>query len=333
MRRNRMSRGRRTVAGALALAAVAWPGLAPATAGPVPQPLTIDATGTNAVGRIHSPGRRCADGGSGQYRHSGIEATLPAGRLGNQPGHLRGTFAVHHDGDEPVGTPLTGPAATAFLLGTESHVTLTTERGAVQLRLSAGSCATPTLAFDGTTVSGAGTFALDPVGTTGAYRSATGSGAFTLDLGVAPGADNPWHLTTSGNLTVLQPALAVEAVSTSWGSLGVDYATRRVSVTYKVTNTGPGDAFGAVANGTSSSTAGVTPLGPTPVALGDLPAGQSTTFTVRYQLGLLSPCALVILGCRFTTRVTATLPDALDKGTPVTTPNIPVRAPDFPPPL
>jgi hypothetical protein len=189
------------------------------------------------------------------------------------------------------------------------------------------------LAFDGTTASGAGTFALDPVGTTGAYRSAAGSGSFTLSLSVAPGADNPWRLTTTGTITVLQPALKVEAVSTSWGSLGVDYATRRVSVTYRVTNTGPGDAFAATVNATSSPTGGVTPLGPTPVTIGDLPAGQATTFTVRYQLGLLSPCALVILGCRFTTKVTATLPDALDKGTPVTSPNIPVRAPDFPPPL
>lgn len=318
---------------AVVLGGVLAPGLNPADAGPTPQPLNLDASGTNAVGRIHSPGRRCVDGGSGQYRHSGIEAPLPSGRLGNQAGTLRGTFAVHHDGDEPVSTPLAGTAATAFLLGTESHVTLTTERGAVQLRLSAGTCASPPLAFDGSTVSGAGSFALDPVGTTGAYRSSTGSGTFTLSLGVAPGADNPWRLSTVGGLTVLQPTLKVEAVSTSWGSLGVDYATRRVSVTYRVTNTGPGDAFGATVGSTSSPTGGVTPLGPTPATLGDLAAGQATTFTVRYQLGLLSPCALVILGCRFTTRVTATLPDALDMGTPVTTPNIGVRAPDFPPPL
>lgn len=331
MRRNRMSRRAGCIA--LALGVVLWPGVPPATAGPVPQPLNIEATGTNAVGRIHSPGRRCADGGSGQYRHSSIEAPLPAGKLGNQTGNVRGSFAVHHDGDEPVGTPLTGAAATAFLLGTESHVTLTTERGAVQLRLASGTCASPSLAFDGTTASGSGTFTLDAKGTTGAYRGATGSGTFTMGLGVAPGADNPWRLATTGSLSVLQPVLLVEAVGTSWGSLGVDYATRRVSVTYRVTNTGPGDAFRATVDSTSSSTGGVTAMGPTPQVLGDLPAGQSTTFTVRYQLGLLSPCALVILGCKFTTRVTATLPDALDKGTPVTSPAIAVRAPDFPPPL
>ena len=45
-------------------------------------------------------------------------------------------------------------------------------------------------------------------------------------------------------------------------------------------------------------------------------AGQSATFTVRYQLGLLSPCTLVILNCTFATTVTMSMPDALDTPDP-----------------
>lgn len=311
----------------------------PASAGPTPQPLTVSATGTNAVGRIVDPGRRCADGGSGQYRHVGVESPLPitpnAVITAAAPGFIRGTFDVHHDGDEPVGTPISPSANQAFLQGTESHVTLSNQRGAVQLRLSAGNCATPTLSFDGHTVSGAGTWKIDPVGTNGDYQGATGTGTFNLSLGVAPGADNPWSLSLNGNISVPQPSLKVEVVSTTWGNLGVDYVTRRVTVTYRVTNTGPGDTFGAVMTNTSSPTPGVTPLGPQPQPLGDLRNGESTTFSVRYAFTLLAgPCQLIILGCEFDTRVAVSMPDVLDKAdVPPPSATNHVKAPTFPPPL
>jgi hypothetical protein len=301
------------------------------------------------VGRILDPGRRCADGGTGQYRHIGIDTALPMNAAppppaavisAALPGVLRGTFDVHHDGDEVVGQPILPSANKAFLQGTESHVTLSNQRGSVQLRLASGSCASPTLTFDGTTVSGTGTWAVDPTGTTGSYHpsatvSSTGSGTFGLVLGVAPGADNPWTLNLLGNLTVPQPSLKVDVVSTSWGNLGVDYVTRRVTVTYKVTNTGPGDAFNTVMTSATSPTAGVTALGPQNQNLGDLLHDDSAVFSVRYQFSLLSgPCTLVILGCQFDTKVSVSMPDVLDKAdSPPPSGTNHVTAPTFPPPL
>ena len=310
--------------------------MTPADAGPVPQPFGGTFSGTNGSSRIGDPGRRCSEGGSGEYRHISLETPVSPILSAALPGFLRATIDVHHDGDEPVGTPLTGGAATAFLQGTESHATASNQRGSVQIRLSGGTCAAPPLTFDGTTVSGSGTWALDPTGTTGAYRQATASGGtYTLSAGVAPGADNPWTLKLNGNLSVLQPHLAVDVVSTTWGNLGVDYVTRRVTVTYRVTNTGPGDAFAAVMTGTSSPTAGVIPLGPQPQNLGDLLNGESTTFSVRYQFSLLTgPCLLVILNCHFDTVTAVSLPDALDQAdTPPPTVTNHVTAPLFPPPL
>jgi len=310
---------------------------------PTPQPLTVAVSGANGLNRIQDPGRRCADGGSGQHRHASVEAPLPTAPnaviSASLPGVLRASFNVHHDGDEPVGTPLTGAAARAFLQGTESHATLSNQRGSVQVRFTGGTCAAPSLAFDGTTASGSGTWAVDPGSTTGSYHPtaaavASGSGTYSLSLGVAPGADNPWSLSLNGSVTVPQPSLKVEAIGTSWGNLGVDYATRRVTVTYRITNTGPGDTFNPVMTSTSSPTNGVTPLGPQPQALPDLLHGASTVVSVRYQLGLLAPCALVILGCQLDTKVSVSMPDVLDKAdTPPPSVTTRVRAPDFPPPL
>ncbi|MEY2470515.1 MAG: hypothetical protein QOF21_3213 [Actinomycetota bacterium] len=328
----------RTTGGvALALAtALSLAVTVPAEAGPTPQPLTGTFSGTNAVNRIQDPGRRCADGGSGQYRHISVEQPVAPILSAALPGFFRATLDVHHDGDEPVGTPLTGSAATAFLQGTESHATLSNQRGSVPLRLSSGSCAAPSLSFDGIKISGAGSWTIDTPNATGAYRSATGSGTALLDkIGVEPGADNSWSIGLNGTIVVLQPSLQVDVVSTSWGNLGVDYVTRRVTVVYKVTNTGPGDAFGTVMTEASSPTAGVTPLGPVPQNLGDLLAGESINFAVRYQFTLLAgPCQLVILGCQFDTKVSVSMPDALDKAdTPPPSRTNHVTAPTFPPPL
>jgi hypothetical protein len=318
--------------------------ISPVSAGPVPQPLTGSWSGSNGYDRIQDPGRRCADGGSGEYRHVSIEsplATAPNAVISaGLPGVIRGSFDVHHDGTEPVGTPVTPAANQAFLQGTESHVTIGNQRGSVQLRLSSGTCATPSLSYDGFTVAGTGTWSIDPNSTTGSYHplpanSSTGSGTFTLSLGVAPGADNPWTLSLNGNITVPQPSLKVEVAGTSWGNLGVDYATRRVTVTYRITNTGPGDTFNPVVTKAQPITAGVQLMaGYIPQALPDLQHGQSTLISVRYQLGAFAPCAKVILGCNFQTTVAVSMPDVLDKATsPPPQVTLSAKAPDLPPPI
>jgi hypothetical protein len=315
--------------------------LTPASAGPVPQPFNGSWSGANAYDRIQDPGRRCADGGKGQYRHVSIESPLGSSNpmSANLPGVIRGSFAVHHDGTELVGSPISPAANQAFLLGTDSHVTLSNQRGSVQLRLSAGNCTTPTLDFDGTTVVGSGTWTIDPNSTTGSYHPtaptpSTGTGTFTLSLGVAPGADNPWTLALNGNITVPQPSLSVAVVNTYWGNLGLDYATRRVTVTYRVTNNGPGDTFNPVVTKAAPVTYGVKLMaGQIPQALPDLAHGESTTFIVRYQFGLSSPCK-VIFDCNFKTTIAVSMPDVLDKATSpppqVTTSQ---KAPTLPPPV
>ena len=332
-----MQRSFMRTAGVVALFAAALPFAipAPAGAGPTPQPLSGTFSGSNAVNRIQDPGRRCADGGTGQYRHVSVEAEASPILSAALPGFFRGTLDVHHDGDEPVGTPLTGSAATAFLQGTSSHATFSNQRGSVPLRLSSGTCAAPSLAFDGTTISGPASWTIDTANATGAYRNATGGGSATLSAGVAPGADNPWSMTLNGTIAVLQPSLQVDVVSTSWGNLGVDYVSRRVTVVYRVTNNGPGDAFNTVMTAATSPTNWVFAMGPAPQNLGDLLAGESTTFSVRYQITLLAgPCKLVILGCKFDTKVSVSMPDALDKAdAPPPSQSKQVTAPILPPPL
>src|SRR3546814_21079097 len=96
-----------------------------------------------------------------------------------------------------------------------------------------------------------------------------------------------------------------------WGSLGTDYLSRRVTVVYRVSNEGAGDAFGAEVESITSSTAGVTPIGGTHLPLGDLPAGDSEVVALRFQLGLLGPCQLVILNCAFSTQTDVSWTDAL----------------------
>jgi hypothetical protein len=295
------------------------------------QPLSVSASGANGVGSIVNPGLSCADGGQGNYRDFLLSTTVPGGVLSGQAGNLRANLDVQHDGVEP---PVGAVTNNAFLLGNSSDATFSNQRGAVQLELSSGTCAKPTLPFDGTNLSGTGTWVIDPAsnGNTGSYRQASGSGTFTLSARVGPGAANPWSLVLNGNVSVLEPTLSIKVITTYWGNLGLDYAQRNVSVTYQITNAGPGDAFGATLLSTSSPTSGVTPLGPTPQGLGDLASGASTTVTVRYNLGLLAPCGLIILNCHFTSTLSASLPDALDVPSTQSA-SAAVTAPTLPPPL
>jgi hypothetical protein len=169
--------------------------------------------------------------------------------------------------------------------------------------------------------------------TAGAYRDATGNGTFKLDQAdVAPGADNPFRIQLNGSINILTPSLKVEVVGTYWGFLGLDYALRKVTVIYKITNTGPGDAFGVYLTSATSPTPGITSLGPVPQKLGDLLAGESVTARTRYKLELLKPCDVVILNCKFTVTLGVNMPDALDR--PATyTGSANTQAPTLPPPL
>ncbi len=304
-----------TVAVGLVVGAPFW-----AAAGPSPQPLVLGASGTNGVSVVQAGGQSCASGGSGNHRDVSVSSPLPANNpviSAVLPGTMTGLFVMSHDGDEPVDTPISGIAARAFLLGTDSVVTLTNERGSVMLRLSAGTCAAPTLAFNGFTVSGTGTWTVDQNGTTGSYHptppaGTTGSGTFTLTAGVRPNVDNPWTLQLNGGVSVPQPGLQVVATKAAWANLG-DYLNRIVTVSYQVTNTGPGDSFAPVLTGAAALTPGVTVIGPVPQSLPDLPHGQSVLAKVRYKLALPAPCALLILSCAFDTRVSVSMPDVLDK--------------------
>lgn len=310
-----------------------------ADAAPVPLQASIDAD--NGSGRRVTPGRSagpgCTGDGAGAYWHYDYGTELDAGNLGGFPDILAEALVrldLHSqveqfpnvEGAYPDGT-------TAYLQGSESRASLLNDRGGVNVRLVSGSCSEPTLTFDGSTAAGSGTWSVAPGAGTGAYEGITGGGTFTMTAEVNPGADNALSLDLAGSLEVPAPSLDVEVVTTFWGGLGTDYLSRRVSVVYRVTNTGPGDAYGARVTALTNPTRGVSPIGlATPIPLGDLASGESTEFTVRHQLGLLSPCALVILGCRFDTRLTVQLPDALD--TPhAFSETVGAQAPTLPPPL
>jgi hypothetical protein len=295
-----------------------------------PQPLNVAASGADGAGTINTYGRSCVEGGTGSYWHYDYSSPVAGGVFSSLPSFLRLHLNLHSQG---TGTPQQ-TYSNAFLLGGESQVALWNERGTIRLTMRSqgdGTCASPTMAFDGVTSSGSGAWTVSSAD--GAYRATSGSGTFNLGRAdVAPGANNPFQLGLNGAVSVLPTNLSVAVVRTFWGNLGLDYATRRVSVTYQITNTGPGDSFGARFRSSSSPTNGVTPLGPTPQPLGDLMAGQSATVTVRYQLGLLSPCSLVILSCNFTTSLSVSLPDPLDVDNTSSFSNA-VKAPDLPPPL
>lgn len=297
-----------------------------------PVPIGISVSGANGEGRIEAPGRSCADGGAGAYWNYDYDAPISAGDFSGLPGELTLHLALHSD---IVRHPNTGPRLSttgprAFLQGEDSYAVLANDRGTVKVRLQSGTCESPTLQFDGSSGAGAGTWAV--AGGQGAYRDVAGSGSFTVAADVNPGADNPFALDLQGTLDVLQPSLDVQVVGAFWGSLGLDYLTRRVTVLYQVTNSGPGDAFDARLASTVPTAPGVAVLGSQSSQLGDLEAGDSEVRAVRFQLGLLQPCQLIILSCTFDATTTVSWSDALDV---VSTPSATTQAtaPDLPPPL
>lgn len=331
---------------AVAASAVVITMIAPASASDH-ENLVVALQGQNGVVRATEPGLSCADDGEGSYRHYLIDAPLADGVMSKLTGKARATLDLHYDGDKA----LAAQGANAFLLGTESHLTLSNERGSVQGALSAGSCALSKLSFDGTTASGEA--AWGNLSGTGAYEGVTGSGNINFTAEMNPGADNAWRLNLSGSIAVLQPGLTVEVKDTYWGNLGLDYVTRVVTVVYRIRNTGFGDSFGtrfesadptppptppkvtacgepqslSVSSQVSCS-AGSPPQRP----LGDLLSDETELVTVRYQISPDHPCAANILSCKFHTNVVVDMPDALDVSSVKSQP-VEVTAPDLPPPL
>ena len=320
-----------------------------------PRAFTTSLTSATGSGRI-DPGLSCAQGGEGGYWHYDYEAPLAAGVITGPQSTLASTSRLHldlHSEDQIVratpGEPLPGKA---WLQGTESAVTMSNQRGTVRLALrSAGGdgagCDSPhNLTFDGTTTSGALTWGITEA--TGSYRDAIGTGTAQLRADVAPGADNPAQLDLTGNIAVLQPSLKLEMVDSYWAFLGAHYLLRYVTVIYRVTNTGPGDAFNVRLTAASSPTTGVKlvgplpfntatqSLGPVPQHLADIPSGGSEIVRLRWGLPSPSgnpPCKLVILGCKFDTTLTFEMPDALDVVGPLKSATVQAKAPDFPPPV
>lgn len=358
--------GMRHRGGAAALLVVA---LAAAAAGPrvaasaqsdglgSPRPFSTAFSGDHGTGRI-DPGDACAEGGDGGSWHYDYEAALPAGIVTGDDNPLPGSLRLHvdlHSEDLVVrATPGEPSPGAAWLEGTESTATFANQRGTLTMPLTSapdaagGGCDTArTLQFDGTTATG-GDLRWRIAAATGSYRDASGTGSATLEAAVAPGADNAFSLSMEGDVAVLQPSLELDVLDTYWAFLGAHYLKRRVTAVYRVTNAGPGDAFGVRLTAASSPTAGVkligpipfdtstTSLGPVPQHLGDLPAGASEIVRLRWQLPVPSgdpPCGLVILGCEFDTTLTFDLPDALDVVEAPRNATVVVRAPDFPPPV
>lgn len=272
-------------------------------------------SGTNGVSVVQAGGETCMGAGNVHYRHVTFSSPLPTFDpiiSAALPGTMTGFFNVGRTGDEPVNTPL--PAGQkAFLHGTDSTVTLTNQRGSVMLRLQGGTCLTPNFDFDGFTISGTHVWTVDAAGTTGSYHPlaanpTTGSGTYNVSLGIRPNHNNPWQLGLAGNLTVPQPVLKVAVAKTKFVGLS-DLFKRILTVTYRVTNAGPGDSFAPVLTGAPALHPGVTVMGPVPQTLPDLLHGKSTLVSVRYKLARPGPCGF---RCIFDTSVSVAMPDAFD---------------------
>lgn len=286
------------------------------------QPLNFTVQGPDARTRVPPPGATvipCERGGTATHHHV-TDQELPGGVLSQLAGTVRTNLDLHVGG------------GAGHLVPEQSHTTLANQRGAVRFQLTAGSCVSPTVSFDGTRATGTGTWTIDPAATDGAYREATGSGSFQFATTYAPGNDLPWNLAFTGQIAVLQPALQVELVRSFWGHLGADYAGRVVTVIYRLTNTGPGDAF-RVRLLDPVTKAGITAIETFPTDLDDLSAGESVVVTVRYKIGIRGQHDGPLLVKRqFDTTISAVMPDALDvPSTKAAT--LTVTAPAYPPAL
>lgn len=287
------------------------------------EPINLSLAGVTADLRMPAPDAvmlPCVAGATpSHHHHVDLEQTTPV--LASLRERLRADVDV-----------LAVAPTTAALLPDQSHVALSNQRGVVRLGIDAGSCDEPGLVWDGTVASGSGTWQVDPTGTDDAYRQATGAGTFNTSLTFAPGNDTPWSLDLTGTLSVLPPGIQVELIRSYWGRLGADYAGRVVTVVFRITNTGPGDAFHVLLEEPEAGP-GITPIEYRPTHLGELAPDESIDVTIRYRLGLDEQGHRPQLTRRtFLTTLNLRLADALDTVRDVAV-EIEAVAPAYPPPL
>jgi hypothetical protein len=84
-----------------------------------------------------------------------------------------------------------------------------------------------------------------------------------------------------------------------------------------------------VLNGAGTATPGVTFGGPTPQAVGDIPAGEAALVQVTYRFER-GPCQLKDHGCALDADLTVDLADALDAAIPTHAQTLRVRVPTSP---
>ncbi|MDX1450822.1 MAG: hypothetical protein R3246_17360, partial [Acidimicrobiia bacterium] len=258
---------------------------------------------------------------------------------------------------EPVSSRLSEEQKlVAFLLGDDSRVALTNQRGSLEIALESGTCDEPSILFDGLVAQSATAANFPPtqsdplppstwrvVGGTGGYAGAEGAGDFVLFADVSPGADNPFALVLDGDLAVVQPDLGIHMVRSYWWLGTPDYVNRRVTVIYEVTNVGAGHAYDVTLFEAVSATPGVslanrnsaTLFDNVPQLLGDLHPGETKQFMLQWVLpapGNDPPCFLEILACQFASEITLFHWDALGIGAK-TVQVVHATAPELPPAL
>ncbi|MFI1100768.1 hypothetical protein [Streptomyces melanogenes] len=268
-----------------------WLASAAAPAGALGRaPDSVSVSGSSAAGVVTSAAG-CPSGPLDTTRHLTGDTALNPGVFSSLASQLS------------VDLPFRVGGTQAALPGGEARVALSNARGTLSLALTSGDCTTPTMSYNGTTVSGSGTWTVVPdTAPANAYRGATGSGSFTVTSDVTPGTGRLWTLNLTGNVTLLQPQVAVTQRA-FWGGIG-NYFSRTLSVEYRIRNTGPGDAFGVRLIDALPTDSRITRIGPVPQTLGAIPAGGSARAVVRYRV-----CAI---SCRFTATTQTFLTDALD---------------------
>ncbi|RSS40460.1 hypothetical protein EF912_32260 [Streptomyces sp. WAC07061] len=301
---------RRTAVVVTALLAGVAVTTAPAgAAGRVPDPLNVSAS--SAAGVV-TGAPACPSGPLTDGRLLTGSASLNPGVFSSLPSQLG------------VSLPFRVGAPQAALPGDDARVALSNARGTLTLALEAGTCSSPTLSYNGTTVTGSGTWTVIPDSTTAnAYRGATGTGSFTVTADATPGTGKLWSLDLTGPVSLLQPQVAVTHRA-YWGGLG-NYLSRTLSVEYRIRNTGSGDAFNVKLLDAPPTGPGITRLGPVPQTVGSIRSGATASVVVRYRV-----CGIAVVGCRFTADTQTSLTDALDGNPHTETVPVTVQVPIAP---
>ncbi|MCA1832648.1 MAG: hypothetical protein ABR548_11500 [Actinomycetota bacterium] len=252
------------------------------------------ASGTNGSGTA-TVGTLCTDGGTGGsawgYTYT---APLAAGVFTDLPTTL--TLHLEVRSDAPA-----GGAPNAWLHGTESFVDLQNARGTLRMLLSSGSCAAHSMTLSGAVASGSGTWAASPAAT-GAFRSITGTGTFSLQAQLESGSANAFQLALNGSLGAPDPMASVDVASAAADK------GHNVTVVYEVT-VSPGDAYGLKVSGVSSP--GAKLITALPLTIGDAIADTTSAMTLRFRVEPKT-CKKPSTECELDTTLTFESHDALD---------------------